>query len=164
MSSSSLRSFALIGILAIGLSGCSVIENIFPAQAERDDETNEVKEAGEADVFTMAVGDCLNDQDADVVETIPAVPCTEPHDFEAYYSFDLTGEGEYPGLETIEGEADQGCYDAFPAFVGIAYEDSALDYSYFYPTEESWGASDREIMCIIYDAEPNTGTLAGAAR
>jgi len=164
MPSSSLRSFALIGILAIGLSGCSVIENIFPAQAERDEETNEVQEAGEADVFTMAVGDCLNNQDADVVETIPAVPCSEPHDFEAYHSFDLTGGDEFPGLETIEAEADKGCYEAFPTFVGIAYEESTLDFSYFYPTEDSWAAADREIMCIVYDAEPSTGTLAGAAR
>lgn len=163
MSSSSLRSLALVGILAVTLSGCSVIESIFPAQAERDADTNEVQSAGEADVFTMAIGDCLNDQDADEVESVPAVPCSEPHDFETYYAFDLVGD-EYLGEEEILAQADQGCYDAFPAFVGISYEESVLDFSYFYPTEESWASADREIMCIIYDATPNTGTLAGAAR
>jgi len=163
MTSSSLRSLALVGILAVTLSGCSVIESIFPAQAERDEETQEVESAGEADVFTMAVGDCLNDQEADVVESVPAVPCSEPHDFEAYYSFDLVGD-EYPGEEQIYTDADQGCYDAFASFAGIAYEDSALDFSYFYPTEESWANSDREIMCLIFDAAQSTGTLAGAAR
>ncbi len=156
---------ASLSVAALALTGCSVIDEIFPAQAERNEETQEVETAGEADVFEMAVGDCLNEQtsESETVETIPAVPCSEPHDLEAYFSYDLT-ETEFPGQDAVYDLADQGCYDAFPAFVGISYEESTLGFSYYVPSPESWEAGDREVMCLIYDAAPTTGTLAGAAR
>jgi len=162
------RSLALVASLsvaALALTGCSVIEQIFPTQAERNSETQEVESAGEADVFEMAVGDCLNDQasDTETVETIPAVPCSEPHDLEAYFSYDLT-ETTFPGQEAVYDLAAEGCYNEFANFVGIAYEESTLDISYYVPSPESWEAGDREVMCLIYDTAPTTGTLAGAAR
>lgn len=169
MATSSLRSLALVGIVAVSalaLSGCSVIESIFPAQAERDADTQEVKTEGEADVFTMKVGDCLDNQEADEVETIPAVPCDQPHDLEAYYSFDLEDADEYPGQTAVTDLADEGCYNAFPDFIGISYEESSYDFTYFFPTTESWtNGGDREIMCLIGSAdEKTTGSLAGVAR
>jgi len=46
----------MIGLFA--LTGCGVIDSVMPKdQAVRDDETSEVTEAGQADVFTVAVGD-----------------------------------------------------------------------------------------------------------
>ena len=163
MPTPSLRSLALVGVLAVTLSGCSVIESIFPAQAERDEETQEVQSAGEADVFTIALGDCMNDQSADEIDSVPAVPCSEPHDLEVYSLFDIPGD-EFPGLDAIYTAADDGCYAAFPGFVGIAYEDSVLDFSSYTPTEASWESGDHEVVCLIFDQAPNTGTLAGAAR
>lgn len=155
---------AVVSMGALALSGCSIIETIFPAQAERNSETNEVETAGEADVFQMQVGDCLNDQDATEVDSVPAVPCDEPHDYEVYYSFDLDA-GEYPGDDAVYEDADQGCYDAFADFVGVTYEESALEFNNFVPTEGSWNElDDREIVCVVYDAEPVTGTLEGSAR
>jgi hypothetical protein len=122
-------------------------------------------DAQNTDVFTIAVGDCLNDTTGTVSE-VPQVDCAVPHDFEVYYDFEVDGDGAYPGEDAITAEADSGCETAFPDFVGIDYESSALDYSYYYPTEESWtDAADRLISCIITDPDvQTTGSLAGAAR
>lgn len=150
---------------ALSLSGCSIVQNILPAeQAERDDETQEVTSAGEADAFTLEIGDCFNDQSSSEITTVPAVPCSDPHDNEAYYAFDIP-DATYPGEDSVLAQADTACSTEFPNFVGIAYNDSVLDYSYLYPTESSWEQGDREVLCLVYDGSaPTSGSLAGAAR
>jgi len=154
---------AVSAVALAALTGCSVLENIFPAQAERDAETQEIAEAGQQDVFDVNVGDCFNDEDSttDEISDVPAVPCAEPHDNEIYHLFDLAGD-EYP-VDTPD-QADAGCYDPFTAFIGLDYESSALDYYPIYPTAETWATGDREVICVAFDEVPTTGSLAGAAR
>jgi len=156
---------ALLG--AAALSGCSVLENVFPAQAERDAETQEIAEAGQQDVFEVAVGDCFNNEgevaadETGEVSDIPAVPCAEPHDNEIFHLFDLAGD-EFPvDVDTL---ADDGCYAQFATFVGLEYEASTLDYFPIMPTAETWSQGDREVICSVFAETQTTGTLAGAAR
>jgi hypothetical protein len=156
---------ATISLVAVAaLAGCSVLENIFPAQAQRDAETQEIAEAGEQDVFQVSVGDCFNDgtdESSEGVSAIAAVPCAEPHDNEIYYLFDIAGD-EFP--VDVDVQADNGCYDQFAAFVGLDYETSTIDYFPIYPAVETWETGDREVICSVFDSVQTTGTLAGAAR
>ena len=73
------------------------------------------------------------------------------------------------GLDTVDAiiaDADATCIPEFATFVGLAYEESALDYWPMYPTAGSWENGDREVLCIAWDPSGAklTGTLAGAAR
>lgn len=118
-----------------------------------------------ADVFTLAVGDCFNDEgQEDEVSEVPIVDCAQPHDNEIFHVFDLE-DGDYPGDDAIFDAAIAQCDAAFETFAGVPYEESALDWDPFYPTEESWEqADDREVACYIYDPDSQvTGTLEGAA-
>jgi hypothetical protein len=154
----------LAGVIA--LSGCSALDALQPKdQAVRDDETSEVTEAGQADVFTIAVGDCFNDVDAEEISEVPVVPCDQPHDYEAYSAFDLTGD-TFPGDDVVTQQAGDGCTPAFAEFNGLGYDDSSLYLGYLLPTEDSWtGQNDREVLCYIYEENvQTTGTLQGAAR
>lgn len=120
----------------------------------------------DSDVFTIAVGDCLNDGGAEgEITSVPIIGCEEPHDSEVYASI-MMNDGEYPGEDGVFAEADAGCLSAFDSFVGIAYAESAYDFSYYYPTAESWATGDREIICLIFDPAGKipTGSLSGAAR
>jgi hypothetical protein len=152
-------------VAACALSGCSVLEGIFPAQAQRDEETQKIEESGQQDVFQVALGDCFNneaDPNATEVTDLPAVPCDQPHDNEIYFLFDLTGE-EFPA--DAETQADTGCFDQFETFAGIPFETSTLSYSAIWPTADTWSQGDREVICFIFDpAAQTTGSLAGAAR
>lgn len=158
---------AAAGVLAASLSGCSVLEGVLGSGEKpvRDAETQEITEAGQADVFSIKVGDCLNEASGDTVSDVPVVPCAEPHDEEAYFEGTLEGE-EFPGDEQVQIKADEICYGAFEPFAGISYEESELDYYPYTPTEIGWNeAGDRVVSCIIYDpAAQTTGSLAGAAR
>lgn len=154
---------AVLGVGALTLTGCSVLEELFPVQAERDTETQEIQAAGEADIFLMSVGDCIDDQAASEFDSVPAVPCGDPHDMEVYHAFDIQ-DGTFPGDEVIAAAADEGCYAAFAPFIGLAYEESAIEYTVYTPTSGSWAAGDREILCLVYEDGKTTGTLAGSAR
>lgn len=155
---------------AVALSGCSIVDQLLPAeQPVRDAETGEVtEEVDNADVFAIRVGDCLNTSDLDTtdeVSDVPVVPCSDPHEDEVYHAYTLE-DGEYPGEEAIVADADTTCVAEFATFIGLAYEQSVLDYWPMYPTAGSWENGDREVLCVAWDPSGAkvTGTLAGAAR
>lgn len=163
MSRRSLALGALVLTAGLTLTGCSAITGLFGG-ATRDD-SGEITEGGDVDVFTIAIGDCLGQAPDGEVSTVAAVPCSEEHDGEVFHDFTLP-EGEFPGDEAIEASAYEGCEPAFATFVGVSYEESALDYVFYSPTEASWNeVDDRVISCVVVDpAGAVTGTLQGAAR
>jgi hypothetical protein len=152
-------------LLAAGLAGCSVIGDL-ANQTSRDASGAVTESNDDADVFDVAVGDCIDSAAlTGEVTTVPQIPCTEPHDSEAFHSLDLE-DGDYPGESEVTSVASDECTgDAYEAYVGVAYEESLLQATYLYPTTSSWAQGDREILCLVYDPEgPTTGSLEGTAR
>ncbi|MEP6482454.1 MAG: septum formation family protein [Rhodoglobus sp.] len=160
------RAIAITTIAAAGLllSGCSLLNQVTNT-TQRDASGTPTAANDNADVFSIKVGDCLNDATATgTVTTAPIVPCSTPHDSEAFKSIKMA-EGSFPGEDAVKTQADQGCGEAFSAFVGIAFDDSNLDISYYFPTKDSWKNGDREILCTVYDdGKKTTGSLKSAAR
>ncbi|MCD2443254.1 septum formation family protein [Agromyces sp. SYSU K20354] len=151
--------------VALPLTGCSALGSLLSApEPERDETTQEIIEGGEADVFALRVGDCLTMQEDAEVEAVPVVPCSEPHNDEVYFDFQLD-DGEFPGDEAITTAAEDGCLAEFESFVGLPYESSSLDIGWYLPTADSWEfRDDRVVSCTIFDpAGEVTGSLAGAA-
>ncbi len=161
------RSFPALGVvfaglIVVGLSACGSDDD----EPARDDETDEVTEAGDADVFEMAVGDCLPDDSSATGEVteVPVVPCEEPHASEVFYSYIIEGD-ELPDPTAMETIVNDQCLSNFESFVGLPYDQSALTVTWLEPTAGSWDAGDRELLCIVADpAGGVTGSLAGVAR
>jgi hypothetical protein len=164
------RALALAGsavALSIALTGCSTISNLISGDAPRDEETGEVTEESNIDIFSLKVGDCMpasdttgEMQDADVV------PCTEPHADEIFYEFELP-EGDLPSDADIQAAVETECVPAFTEFVGLDYQESTLDFWWISPTADGWEqADDRLVQCAIYDPADDalTASLEGAAR
>ncbi|WP_181158565.1 septum formation family protein [Leucobacter massiliensis] len=158
---------ALAAAAALALSGCSMLNGLTGGSApERDAESGEVVERNDAaDVFEIKPGDCLLTEEGSFeTASVPVVPCDEPHDDEVYHAFELP-DGEFPGEAAIQERFAEVCPAEFESFAGIAYADSALEIWPFTPTEGSWAAGDREVLCVVYDpAAQTTGSLRGAAR
>ncbi len=132
--------------------------------ASRDD-SGAITSAGAVDAFDMHVGDCFDDTafGATDVSELPGVPCSDPHDNEVYALWDISG--SWPGDENVEELAYQGCFDRFEAAIGRSYEDSVIDYTVIYPSEESWNRlDDREVICVAYhmEFEKLTGSVLGS--
>lgn len=161
---------ALVASSVVVLTGCSALQSLAGGvEPERDEVTGAVTEAVEADPFALRVGDCVDTaalgvtEEVQTIMSVPTLPCDQEHDGEVYASLEL--EGEYPGEDGVVQAADEFCYAEFGAFVGTAYEDSALDFLTMFPTAETWELDgDRQVLCIVVDAASGvTATLAGAA-
>ncbi len=135
-----------------------------PDQPIRDDEGVIIEPNPSTDPFAIVVGDCLDDSDiageaGTEVETVPTVPCDEPHDSEVIASITLRG-SVYPGVESIAAEADAACIAALEERVAMPYLETPYDVSYYAPTEQGWADGDREVLCVAYDpAGPLTAPI-----
>ena len=154
-------------LLVYALVGLGVVAYNVSTQADRDG-TGAIVSEGSVDAFTIRVGDCFNDTgsistaDGGEVSSLPAVPCSEPHDNEVYAVFDLDVD-EFPAEEAMSQMAFDECMSRFTGFVGIEYEASTLDILTLYPTRESWERQgDREVVCAVF--EMNAKPLTGSAR
>ena len=144
------RALTVTTIAAAGilLSGCSLLgpvgDGVNPDPVDTATGTQD-------DVFKLVPGDCFNDEsDAETVSTVDIVDCSVPHTWEAYASIQMT-EDTYPGETETQKEADADCADPFTQYVGLPYDQSAYDYSFYYPTQDTWDdpvRQDREILCL----------------
>jgi hypothetical protein len=158
----------IAGVVAV--VGIAAVAIFAPDDAERD-ESGDIVESGEVSVFDLSEGDCWNNvPDAgEETETVDAVPCTEPHESEVFAVFDVDLGEEWPGLDAVTAEAEAQCVQRFEGFVGLTYDQSALNLFYFNPIEESWNQlNDREVVCVVLDPTApdgrTSGSLQGAAR
>ncbi len=154
--------FAWVGVVAVvGVVGAVTAAN-------RDD-SGEIVGAGTLHIADVRVGDCfdLNDgSDLEEVGDIRAIPCDEPHAFEAYFTSELP-DGEFPTRSALDAATESACLPAFEPFVGRDYETSELYVTTFEPTPESWGQGDHTILCVLstFDAAtPLTGSVRGSSR
>lgn len=119
---------------------------------------------GGGNVFDLAVGDCFDRNAASgEISDVPIVDCAEPHDSEAFHTFEV-GDGEYPGDDALRAQAEEQCLPAFAEYVGVEYANSRLDVFPITPTEGSWAEGDREVVCALYDPEQQQleGSMQGA--
>ncbi|MBE3002198.1 septum formation family protein [Nocardiopsis sp. HNM0947] len=177
----SLSACGQLPLLPPALSGDSADESPSPEPTEEEspeteepteepvetEEPPEQVDPEDTDVFTLRVGDCLNEMESNPDETVSEVPkvdCEEPHDFEVYETTDLDGDSTFPGEEEVAGLADEACVDAFEGFVGVEWEESTLEYTTLFPTAEGWeDHNDREALCLVFDPAGQTeGTLDNA--
>ena len=125
------------------------------------------------DRYALAVGDCFSFFEA-VVEggtdtRATELSCDEPHQHEVFHRFDYPAEhpSVFPGETVVRDYAFQVCYREFEAWVGTAYEVSALEIDVITPPREFFEDDVRRyrgIHCWVerVDGEPMVGTSRGS--
>ena len=155
-----MKKFLVIIAAALGFAIYGAASNV-----DRDDAGAIVGE-GSVDAFEVRVGDCFDDPSSlsDEVSALKGVPCSRPHDNEAYAVFDLRIES-YPTDDAMADLAHEACRERFEPFVGRDYDSSSLDILSLFPSADSWRENDREVICAVYDVDANklTGTAEGTA-
>lgn len=162
----SLATLLLIGIIAVvTIVGIATSTQSSPPISAPESSSAPDEGTDDVDVFSVAVGDCINDFGSSEVTSVEAIDCAQPHDYEVYTEITIPGDA-FPGEEAVTTAANDECVAAFDAFVGLSYQESLLDFSYLAPTAQSWQLNDdRLITCLIFDpAGQTSGSLAGAAR
>jgi len=124
------------GGLALGLGACSTL---FGPQYRAGD--GKITAAASIDSSSLQVGDCIvNVSDlGDSVNKIAVVPCTTPHEAEVY----ATSKSQANDKTTL----DQFCTDAFQPYVGIDFDETALEVTYIHSDEKQ---ATTDVQCILY--------------
>lgn len=114
----------------------------------------------EVSVTKLEIGDCfdLKDEDQETVSVVLATACTDRHQFELFHIV-LLPEGAYPGVDWIETSAVAICQPVLERYTGTTYEESAIDFSWFYPDKDAWIEDDRAVQCFAY-VSGNAGLTA----
>ena len=122
-----------------------------------------------APIPTFTTGSCLNGvhegAELSAARTRP-VDCAVAHENEVVGSIDYPGNGAYPGMDVLFTFAETPCYEAFAAYVGVAFDASALDMILVTPTDLTWIKGDRVIACVAIapSGQSLTGSVRGSAR
>ncbi len=143
-----LKSVCLAVVVSLLFAACTT-------DAKRN-EAGDVEEAKDIDVVNLRDGDCFIDpsdfgseEDVEVYE-LTVKPCDETHSSQVYHVYDVQS-NEYPGTDVIFAEADEKCLDEFEKEIGSTYEESALDFTYMYPLENSWDLDKgKEVLCYVF--------------
>jgi hypothetical protein len=171
-----LTTAAAVTVSLTMLTGCGAFldEIVSNGDAPRDEPGGEVTASAEADAFAILKGDCIDlealqgygeaaEGEEYEVESVPVVPCAEPHTGEVYAELVMKTD-KFPGEKGMSKKFDDWCYAEFGKFVGISYDESKYGYTGFYPTKDSWEQlDDRTLQCIVSSEEPFTGSLKGVA-
>jgi DNA-binding SARP family transcriptional activator len=145
--------------------------------ADRTEVSNEAPVEGrETPISMLQVGDCLNVLPApdppvqsgggtQVPETVLLVPCEGPHEQEVYHLFELAA-GPYPGDGQVQALALEQCSAQFEEYVGVAPDESELDFFYVFPLRDTWESGNRRGGCsLLHPAGRDlTGSMAGSRR
>jgi hypothetical protein len=121
-----------------------------------------------SEVFSLEVGQCFQEPagESEEITDVEVVDCEEPHDNEAFHSFELEGD-QFPGREAAAAAAEEECYgDAFEDYIGQPYQTSEVAVFTITPTRASWEeADDREIVCVAFvPGQRVEGSLQGSGR
>jgi hypothetical protein len=148
----------IVGVAGVGIVSAGTLG--FDATVR--DDSGDIVESGALGVFSLQVGDCVNDLDfdADLISEGVGVPCSDPHVYEVYYETFFEG----LDLENIKLKADEACESGFESYVGVPFEESELYYSVLYPSAESYEDGDREVTCLLVteDGSTLTGSMKGS--
>jgi hypothetical protein len=156
------RGMAIGGLVATGVWVLALAVVLVLAVAnsgvDRDD-SGAITGSGRVPVDDLRPGDCVNDLDEGVLQSLPAVPCAEPHDGEVFGIFDLPA-GDWPGDDEVFSQSETGCLEVLRGYSPTAYDDESAELFYLHPTEASWRRDDREVVCVAYyPGGPRTGSI-----
>ncbi|QOV41457.1 DUF4190 domain-containing protein [Streptomyces ferrugineus] len=134
------------------------------------DDNGAVTQPGWAPVQSLDVGDCftpgawMRERDTPPLGKggVQVIPCDETHRAEAYATFRLAEQEEFPGREAIAEVAWQRCAELFVDYSVDPEGSGTLQTYYFRPDEVGWDAGRRTVLC--WAARPGDAELDGSVR
>jgi len=112
-------------------------------------------------VFALRPGQCFQNPPASQtvlgVTYVTVLPCTTPHNAQAFVQFAATGTS-YPGADALKRQADSGCHARIKKSVQTSKIKNSMTLHYLYPLESSWTSGHKTITCLIVNSKPNLKT------
>jgi Septum formation/Domain of unknown function (DUF4190) len=137
--------------VAVGLAGSST--------ATRQSATGKITHRGDLGVFALVTGDCFdNPTNTQNIESVTAIPCTQPHDSQVFAKFDLKGSDDaYPAPATLNKLADTGC-NARTGSIDKPKTTADMTIRVLFPEQDSWTDGQRTVSCLIVSSKRTVTT------
>jgi hypothetical protein len=152
-----------LAIAGLAISACWVLVIIGGVTAallsdSHNDSADSATESVIVSISTLKPGDCINGPQPDlIVEYVPLVACSLPHEGEVYAVFQLPA-GPYPGDIVVEQQAERRCEIEFWTYVPNPPDTAQM--MPLHPLSDSW-KHDRGVTCVAYDER---GLTTGSVR
>ena len=101
---------------------------------------------------------CIRAPAAKDTINVTVVDCRAEHEAEVVGRGVLKGSKNWPGDDVLDTLAMEKCTGAFKPYVGLSFDESALEVDYFTADPEGWKAGDRTVVCLVFDPEEPTTT------
>jgi Domain of unknown function (DUF4190)/Septum formation len=127
--------------------------------ATRQSSTGKITHRGDVGVFALATGDCFdNPTNTQDIESVTALPCTQPHDSQVFAKFNLTGaDNAYPAADALDKMADTGC-NSRTGSIDKAKATSDMTIRVLFPEQDAWADGQRTVSCLIVNPKPTLTT------
>ena len=150
-----------MGISRIVIGGVAGGVAIFAGTGAFTDDTTrndagEITASGGVGAFQVRVGDCIQvPSGAEEVVSVEGVPCTTPHEAQAFASFSLPDLAAFPSPDEMDSLAGRGCLKYWAGAIGTSYEsETRVDLNFMHPSQVSWDQQDdREVTCLVVSAD-----------
>ena len=121
----------------------------------RRDVNGTVVSPGSVSVFGLHPKDCFT-MPAGVIgstkshlRNLTVVPCSTPHDSEAFGSFTADGDS-YPGSAALRADGNTKCLHLLDSFVPDPFSlPSDTRIQFVYPNSQAWGDDERRVSCFL---------------
>lgn len=128
------------------------------AEADTEEQLTPVFEGEVVPRMSLAVGECFNDyvwrdRAANRQRATTRVECGRAHESQLYFKTDHPAPEDQPyiGEPELEAWARNICYRNFEEFVGMNYEESALEIGWIIPDLQQWGRDlSRDVGCYVF--------------
>ena len=143
----------LMGLVIVAVIGFLGIMKLSGGDPEGKDTTT---------VDPYVVGACLSGPLGSTASSALLTPCFGPHTAEILevitYDSGATG---YPGLGALNVRNYDGCAAAFESRAGVPLASTAMSVDFYLPSESSWTAGDRRVLCVATAPGGLTSPIAG---
>jgi hypothetical protein len=127
--------------------------------ATRQASSGKITHRGDLGVFALATGDCFdNPANTQDIETVTAIPCTQPHDSQVFAKFDLSGgNSAYPSAAALNKLADTGC-NSRTGSIDKPKTTPGMTIRVLFPEQDAWADGQRTVSCLIVNPKPTLTT------
>jgi hypothetical protein len=121
-------------------------------QPQRNSASGQISQKGVMSVYGLRTGDCFDNPNSTDVNTVTALPCTQPHNAQVFAEFTPRGGATYPGLTSLRNLARSGCNARIAKDVNRSQVTPTMSVRFIFPEEGSWFLGHHTISCLIVDS------------
>ncbi|MEY9927626.1 hypothetical protein ABH926_002260 [Catenulispora sp. GP43] len=132
------------------------------AHKSHRDSSGTISKSGNLDAVSLRAGDCYEKPtDASVAfDSVKAIPCTQPHNAQAFYSFTYPGATSVaPSDDDLTTNAQPLCENAAKTKVDQSKLPQNAQPSMLYADESTWAQGYHDITCVYENDSDFTGSI-----